>query len=108
MSDSVPTPVSTPMAPVRRVSVLAGLSLSAGLLSACGTTTPQLDAVFGQAVREARAAQTLNPKASENTDPVLGIDGKAGAAAQQRYQDSFRTPPKTFEIINIGGSIAGD
>ena len=81
MSNRIPTPIS----PVRRASVLVGLSLSAGLLSACGTTTPQLDAVFGQAVREARVAQTLNPKASENTDPVLGIDGKAGAAAQQRY-----------------------
>ena len=100
--------MTTPISPVRRFSALAGLFVGTGLLSACGTTTPQLDAVFGKAVREARAAQTLNPKASENTDLVLGIDGKAGAAAQQRYQDSFRTPPKTFETINIGGSIAGD
>jgi len=87
---------------------LASLLATTTLLAACSTTTPELDAVFGQAVREARTAQTLNPRASENADPVLGIDGKAGAAAQQRYQESFRTPPKTFEISNIGGSIAGD
>jgi hypothetical protein len=84
------------------------LLATASLLAACASTTPQLDAVFGDAVREARTAQTLNPKASENTDPVLGIDGKAGAAAQQRYQESFQAPPRTFEIINIGGAITGD
>ncbi|MFW5330453.1 hypothetical protein [Hydrogenophaga sp. ZJX-1] len=86
---------------------LAALLATTSLLTACASTTPQLDAVFGDAVREARTAQTLNPKASENTDPVLGIDGKAGASAQQRYQESFQAPPRTFEIINIGGAITG-
>lgn len=77
--------------------------------TACSTTTPRLDANMGVAVREARAVQTLNPKASEqNTAPVLGIDGKAATQAQQRYVDSFKAPPKTFEIINIGGAITGD
>lgn len=87
---------------------LASLLATTTLLAACSTTTPELDAVFGQAVREARTAQTLNPRASENTDPVLGIDGKAAASAQQRYQESFQAPPKTFDIINIGGSITGN
>ena len=87
---------------------LAVVLAAGGLMAGCSTTTPELDAVFGKAVREARTAQTINPKASENTDPVLGMDGKAAASAQQRYQDSFRTPPKTFEIINIGGAITGD
>ncbi|MCB4364369.1 hypothetical protein KIH07_11530 [Hydrogenophaga taeniospiralis] len=96
--------MSTTTLSLRLASVLA----TASLLAACASTTPQLDAAFGDAVREARAAQTLNPKASENTDPVLGIDGKAGAAAQQRYQESFQAPPKTFEIINIGGTITGN
>lgn len=82
--------------------------LASSVLAGCSTTTPQLDAVFGQAVREARAAQIINPRASENTDPVMGIDGKAGAAAQQRYQESFQAPPETFNIINIGGSITGN
>jgi hypothetical protein len=83
---------------------LSGLSWLAGCAS---TTTPQLDAVFGQAVREARASQILYPQASANTDPVLGIDGAAATAAQQRYQASFQTPPRTFEIGNIGGGISG-
>ena len=78
------------------------------LLTACSSTTPVLDAEFGKAVRQARMAQTLNPNASANRDPVLGIDGQAGAAAQDRYQDSFKTPPKTFEVINIGGGLTGN
>jgi hypothetical protein len=82
--------------------------LAGALLSGCSTTTPQLDAVFGQAVREARMAQTLYPRASENPDPVLGIDGTAAAAAQQRYQESFQKPPQSFNISNIGGDIAGN
>lgn len=78
-------------------------------LTGCASSTPVLDASFGQAVREARTAQTLNPKASaEHTQPALGIDGKAASEAQRRYVDSFKTPPRTFEILNIGGSITGD
>lgn len=68
----------------------------------CVNTTPELDAKFGDAVRAAREAQTLNPGASPNQDPVLGLDGKAAVQAQDRYQDSFKSPPKTFEI-NTGG-----
>jgi len=77
--------------------------------AACTTSTPRLDANMGVAVREARAVQTLNPQASEqNRDPVLGIDGKAASETQRRYVDSFKTPPPTFNVINIGGSITGD
>ncbi|MDP2441011.1 hypothetical protein [Rhodoferax sp.] len=72
----------------------------AALLTACAATTPALDANFGNAVRQARSDQTLNPTASANRDPVLGIDGRAAASAQERYQESFKAPPKTFEVIN--------
>lgn len=87
-----------------RIATVLTASACAGMLSACVSTTPVLDANFGNAVRQARAAQTLNPNASANRNPVLGIDGKAGVAAQERYLESFTTPPKTFEVINIGGS----
>lgn len=92
---------------LRLAGALAAVAGSA-LLTACASTTPAADARFGNAVREARIAQTLNPNVSANRDPVLGIDGKAGAAAQERYQESFKTPPRTFEVINIGGSLNGN
>ncbi len=90
-----------------RSSAVALLALAA-LLSGCASVTPVADSRFGEAVRAARVSQTLNPNASANRDPVKGIDGKAGAAAMERYHDSFKTPPKTFEILNIGGAITGN
>lgn len=86
---------------------LIGLLAFSSLLVACASTTPVADAEFGKAVRQARTAQTLYPEASKNRDPVLGIDGNAAAVAQQRYIESFQAPPKTFEVINIGGTITG-
>jgi len=99
--------MSNALFPARFAGVLTAASCAA-LLTACASSTPVLDANFGNAVRQARAAQTLNPNASANRDPVLGIDGKAGAAAQDRYQESFKSPPKTFEVINIGGGLTGN
>ncbi|MCM5572084.1 hypothetical protein M6I34_16325 [Burkholderiaceae bacterium FT117] len=84
---------------------LAGLTL---LLGACANpATPSYDAKFGESVRQAQALQTLNPDAGKNADPVTGIDGEAGKAAIDRYQESFRTPPKTIEVFNIGGGLSG-
>jgi hypothetical protein len=76
-------------------------------LTGCGSTTPNLDAKFGDAVRAAQQQQTLDPSAPKGNNPVLGIDGKAAANAQDRYHDSFKTPPKTFEIFGIGGASGG-
>lgn len=80
------------------------LTLLLGLMAGCASVTPNYDAKFGDAVRAALHAQTLNPGASANNDPVLGLDGKAAVNALERYQESFKAPPKTFEVTNIGGS----
>ncbi|MDO8769805.1 MAG: hypothetical protein Q7K57_14085 [Burkholderiaceae bacterium] len=98
------------MSPNTRYSLLlltVVLGLAAQLTGCASTTTPELDAKFGDAVRAAREAQTLNPNASANKDPVLGLDGNAAVNAIDRYQDSFKSPPKTFEVINIGGTLTG-
>lgn len=95
---------STRCAPAALATVL-GSMLVAASLSGCASTTPRLDAAFGQAVREARAAQTLRPQGPVSTDPVLGLDGLAASAAQQRYQASFQQPPQSFDINNIGGGL---
>lgn len=79
------------------------LALLLGLMAGCASNTPNYDAKFGDAVRAARQSQTLNPGAPANQDPVLGLDGKAAANALERYQDSFKSPPKVVEVINIGG-----
>lgn len=77
------------------------------LLAGCAIpATPSYDAKFGEAVRQAQAMQTLNPDAGKNTDPVTGIDGESGKAAIDRYQESFRAPPQTFGVFDIGGGLS--
>lgn len=72
------------------------------ILAGC-STTPNYDARFGDTVRQARIAMTINPNASANPDPVAGIDGQAAREAFARYQDSYKAPPPVVNVINIGG-----
>jgi hypothetical protein len=82
--------------------------LLAALATGCTTsTTPVLDARHGDALRSTRQAQTLDPKAPTGNNPVLGMDGKAAVNAQERYQDSFKSPPKTFDVMTTGGTQSG-
>jgi hypothetical protein len=87
---------------------LAGVVLAlSATLTGCASSTPNFDAHFGEAVMAARAQQTINPRASLNTDPVSGLDGRAARDAMGRYHESFKTPPPTFNVINIGGGLGG-
>ena len=89
-----------------RIKFLALLGAASTLMAGCAsTTTPNYDRHFGEAVRTARAQQTLNPDASRNTDPVTGLNGAAAREAIGRYQDSFKAPPQTFEVMGIGGGL---
>jgi len=78
-------------------------AIAATLLAACSATTPQWDAHFGDATRIAMARQIIAPAAARNADPVAGMDGRAAAQAQQRYQKSFAEPaPNNAAIIGAG------
>jgi hypothetical protein len=78
------------------------------LLAGCaGTATPNYDARFGDAVRQARQMMIINPNAGTNPDPMAGMDGKTATEAFGRYQDSFKAPPPVVNVINIGGAVGG-
>jgi len=91
-----------------RAAATVGLSLAVALLAGCAGLPPvetrELDARFGDAVRQARAQQTLNPEASRSTDPVAGIDGVSAQHTIEQYQKGFKEPPPTFNILGIGGT----
>lgn len=93
--------------------VRAGLALVLGggtmaCLSGCMTSTPVYDQHFGEAVRTVTAMQILNPDASANTNPVNGIDGRAAAAAMDRYSTSYRSPQADTNGYTIGvGAVNG-
>lgn len=84
------------------------IALPLAWLAACATTvTPNYDAKFGSAVREARLKMTLNPDAGTKPDPVAGMDGAAARETAIRYHESFKTPPPVVNVINIGGRSPG-
>lgn len=90
---------------INRISLLA--LLVAGLTGCATSSTPQFDSGFGDAVNAARAQQTLNPEASQNTKPVDGMDGKAANSVMDRYHQSFDKPTPVGNIFNIGVGSSG-
>lgn len=77
------------------------------LLAGCAaSTTPNYDARFGDAVRQARLRMTLNPNAGANPDSMAGMDGLAARDALGRYHETFKIPPPVVNVINIGGSAS--
>ncbi|NKE66037.1 hypothetical protein RAMLITH_09415 [Ramlibacter sp. RBP-2] len=81
--------------------IVALALLAAGCAS---SPTPNYDLRFGDAVREARRAMTLNPGAGGG--PALhGLEGTTAAEAMGRYHDSFKAPPPVVNVINIGGAV---
>lgn len=66
-----------------------------------------VDGSFGTSVRTTLQAQTLNPNAPDKTTKAPGTDAKAAINAVGRYEDSFKTPPKSFEVLTINASPSG-
>jgi uncharacterized lipoprotein len=94
---------------VKEKTIMRTLALAiAALLAGCSynSFTPNYDAQFGNAVRAARLAQTLNPNAGTQP-PVMGMDGVSAHEAIGRYEDSFKSPPPVVNVINIGGAVSG-
>lgn len=71
-------------------------------LGGCLTSTPTWDKHFGSSVTQMREMQVLNPSASDNQDPVEGVDGRAAEAAQNTYNKSFTAPTPPTNVFNIG------
>ena len=84
------------------------IALLPTLLAGCASSvTPNYDAKFGNAVREAKLKMTINPDAGKNPDQVLGMDGRSARETIILYQGTYKTPPPAVNVINIGGGIGG-
>jgi hypothetical protein len=81
--------------------------VAAGLTAGCVSIHPDVDRRYGEAVTAANAAQVLNPQGMRAATTAPGIDGRAAKETMDRYVDSFKAPPPTMNVINIGGSLAG-
>jgi len=82
-----------------------GIAMLLVLLAGCSTVTPNYDARFGDAVRQAKHDMIIHPDAGKNPDQVAGMDGRAARDSIILYQDSYKAPPPAVNVINIGGSI---
>ncbi|NMM79517.1 hypothetical protein B2J86_00985 [Acidovorax sp. SRB_14] len=83
------------------------IALLITLLTGCASVTPNYDAKFGDAVREAKLKMMINPDAGRNPDQVLGMDGKSARESMIIYQGTYKAPPPPVNVINIGGGIGG-
>ena len=86
--------------------LLTVLSLT---LWGCAGNLPQgkrgdiLDMNLGKSLETAKNNQILNPDASENLDPVLGLDGQAAEYTVNKYKKSFEkdVPIETTTTFDI-------
>jgi hypothetical protein len=78
-------------------------------LAGCAPLAPRLDGGFGQSVRLAVRAQTLDGAAVARNaaKDASGIDGAAAKEAIERYQKSFRAPEAPTSVFTIGVSGNG-
>lgn len=62
-----------------------------------------VELAFGKAYYEAIQNQTLNPDASKNLSPVIGIDGKSAEKILEMHKKSFqKEQPAPTYIFHIG------
>ena len=88
--------------PTRSARWLATAFLGASLFGCAAPSTQALDAKFGESVRSIRDSETIGATAAQRQDPVAGLDAAAAVHSQDRYQDSFKAPVKTFELFGSG------
>lgn len=82
-----------------------GLISVVGFTTACAPVTPNYDAKFGAAVRDAKIAMTISPDAGSSQDLVAGLDGKSAREALIHYQNTFKVQPPAVNVINLGGTF---
>lgn len=89
---------------LRRIVTLSAVLV---LLASCASTSPGYDSRFGDAARQLRAQQMIDPSApTRNQGVTSATDGRVVQEGSERYVESFRAPP-TPTVVNIGVGSSG-
>lgn len=120
---SAPSALSTSSAHLAAIvsfeRLAATLAIAAvATLAGCATSTAgyqesPTDRAFGDTVRQAQTRQTIDPDAAaksakaEAAGQTVQGDAQSARQAVGRYQDSFKAPPKTFNVLGVGGVAGG-
>lgn len=92
--------------------IVGGTALMLAVLSAACTTpgngdtasaAAPTDAAFGDAVRQARVRQTIDPAAGTKQTTLVESDAISAGHAIKQYDRSFEQPRPTINVLGIGG-----
>lgn len=87
------------------MALILGALILGAQLSGCALS-PNLDAQFGQAVKNANRRQALHDDPKLLHEDPDGLEGRAAAGVMEQYFKSYEEPPKAHAvgIGNVGGS----
>ncbi len=89
---------------MRKNAIFSGCLFLCVVMIGC-TGMTRLERDYGTSHNLAKYNQILNPEAEKNLAPVEGLDGRAAAAAVEKYHKGFEKPaaaPATSYTVNIG------
>jgi type IV pilus biogenesis protein CpaD/CtpE len=88
-----------------RLALALGALLWAG---GCGYARPYaLEADYGRSVTNNMAQMVANPRAGQDPTPTVGLDPKAAANLQDKYDKSFKKEEAAAPTISITTSGGG-
>ena len=83
------------------------ITFSITLLFITGCAQSTLNTNWGSSFEEARVNQIANPGASENLDPVVGLDGHLAEGNMESYRQGCKGDEKSTTYNLRLGSIEG-
>ena len=92
--------------PAPLIAPLAAATVLALALAGCASE-PLSDSRFGDAVRQLRLQQQIDPQAAQRHGSAQGpFEGRMAREARDRYLETFAAPP-AVSVINIGVGAGG-
>ena len=79
------------------------IAFSVTLLLFAGCTHSTLDENWGSSYEAAKVNQIANPEASENLDPVVGLDGQLAEQNMESYRQGCEGEKSTTYNLRLGG-----
>jgi hypothetical protein len=84
-----------------RPSIIIAFSIT--LLLFVGCTHSPLEENWGNSYEAAKVNQIAHPEASENLDPVVGIDGQLAEQNMEDYRQGSKGEQSTTYNLRLGG-----
>ena len=86
---------------LRKPSVIIAFSIGLFLFAGCAYNT--LETNWGNSFEAAKTNQIANPEASENLDPVEGLDGQLAEQNMESYRQGSQGEKSTTYNLRLGG-----